>query len=296
MARVKTIYPSDEIYHLWANEAVAYATTRARNKSFDGDAAYSYRAVIARIVRNERGERAFLLAARRWTVTTSKHQGQMRGAIPSDALVFTVSDIDADASPDHLENLEHYSRTIADLTGSISRARKNGPYLRERMLETQEEANRYCQFFDLAPLFDATMLEEARARYAVERAELEAKQEAEYQARAEQTRIEDEDKVVGWLAGVPHVRPSFSYPDTLLRLSADGAEVETSRGATVPVTHARRLYSKLVSGTLAGGDRAGHYAVNRVEESEVIIGCHRIARSEIERFAALVGWTEVNHA
>lgn len=80
----------------------------------------------------------------------------------------------------------------------------------------------------------------------------------------------------------------------MLRLSADKTTVETSRGATVPVQHAKRVLRvvQLFQGRRAEyirGDRSmhlGHYTVDKIAaDGTLYAGCHVIPYSEIERIA-----------
>ena len=80
----------------------------------------------------------------------------------------------------------------------------------------------------------------------------------------------------------------------MLRLSANGAEVETSKGARFPVEHARRGLA-FVRAIVANGAEwvrnghtfhLGHYAIDRIEtDGTVRAGCHVVTRTEIERIA-----------
>lgn len=67
-----------------------------------------------------------------------------------------------------------------------------------------------------------------------------------------------------------------------------GSEVQTSHGAQVPVIEARKLYRALKAGVNVVGQRVGYFMVNRVSEHEVVIGCHTIPLSEVERIAPAV--------
>lgn len=286
---MKTVHPSSEVYHLWAHQAQDHARNGQGNVSFTGLDAYSYRARIASLVPGEgtgAGRLAALVSSHKWSVTTSKHQSYVRRAIPHGMAVFIVPSLD----PDHAVNLEHYAAHAEYLAAKASRARSHRVWLESQATDLQAEANKYCRFFGLADAFDPGMVQEARRRNKAAREAWEAQQERERLARAEQIRIDDAGKVEAWLRGDDDVSLSYSYPDTLLRLTGDGAEVETSRGARVPVSHARHAYRNLSRGLLASGARIGHYQVDQVDETTVTIGCHEIARVEVERFAGVMGW------
>lgn len=78
------------IAHLWANEKKE--SVNGRNFFFEGESIYSYgyHFEAGRIVRNKRGEKAYLINSIHYSSTTSKHQYFVRNAIPTDSKVFSV--------------------------------------------------------------------------------------------------------------------------------------------------------------------------------------------------------------
>lgn len=78
------------IAHLWANEKKESAN--GSNFFFEGESIYSYgyHFEAGRIVRNKRGEKAYLINNIHYSSTTSKHQYFVRNAIPTDSKVFSV--------------------------------------------------------------------------------------------------------------------------------------------------------------------------------------------------------------
>lgn len=78
------------IAHLWANEKQESA--HGSNFYFEGESIYSYgrHFEVGRIVRNKRGEKAYLINDTYYSSTTSKHQYYVREAIPTGSKVFSV--------------------------------------------------------------------------------------------------------------------------------------------------------------------------------------------------------------
>lgn len=74
----------------------------------------------------------------------------------------------------------------------------------------------------------------------------------------------------------------------LLRLSADGAEVETSQGASVPIADALRAWPLLKDKRAPQFD-IGHYKPAEVARGNFRIGCHLIPLAEVETIAAQLG-------
>lgn len=78
------------VAHLWAHEQEESAN--GSNFYFEGESIYSYgrHFEIGRIVRNKRGEKAYLINDTYYSSTTSKHQYYVREAIPTGSKVFYV--------------------------------------------------------------------------------------------------------------------------------------------------------------------------------------------------------------
>lgn len=78
------------VAHLWANEKQESAN--GSNFYFEGESIYSYGShfEVGRIVRNKRGEKAYLINDIYRSSSTSKHQCYVRDAIPTGSKVFSV--------------------------------------------------------------------------------------------------------------------------------------------------------------------------------------------------------------
>lgn len=78
------------VAHLWANEKQESAN--GSNFYFEGESIYSYgrHFEVGRIVRNKRGEKAYLINDIYYSSSTSKHQCRVREAIPTGSKVFYV--------------------------------------------------------------------------------------------------------------------------------------------------------------------------------------------------------------
>jgi hypothetical protein len=82
-------------------------------------------------------------------------------------------------------------------------------------------------------------------------------------------------------------------------LRAINGDMETSKGARVPIGEAERAYKFALRVRAAGWQRNGEqfkvgmYDLDRVNEQGVIAGCHRIAWDEILRFADSMGWQRI---
>ena len=284
---MRTVVSSREVVHLWAHQVQDHARNSSRSVSFNGPSLYSYRAEIARIVDAPTGKVA-LHSSHRWSITTARHQLDARRAIPGSVVSFAVPNLGTSASY-HAANLAYFREQREASLGRAQRARIYGDSYRAQAATMAQRAGRYCEVFTLSS--EDSVVAQVVAEAAEARALL-AANEARYaeEARQEAARVDAElaDSVTLWRQG-GSVNIS-RYSRILLRLSADGESVETSRGAFVPLDHAQRLYGLVVARSVKFGDKCGHYRVDRVGESTLTLGCHEIDRAEIDRLAESFGW------
>ena len=284
----RKVVTSSEVFHLWANQTQDEARNGNDSVSFHRNDAYSYGTIIGRIIKNEAGDKAFLVSDRSYSNTTAKHQSWLRRAIPPIFPVFHFPEVapggwnSISAQPTPIDLLMYYRDQIQTEQGKARRARVHKDWHESRATEWMTEANTICRFFGLSEAFDAQQVDALIAQQ--EQAKRE-RQEREDQAKRE--RLEAE--VIKFREGLPAYL--YNYPDILLRPSADGESIETSLGAVVPLHHARRLFRAWLAGNVLPGDRVGVYNVDRVENGTALqIGCHYIKREEANRLAASLGW------
>lgn len=86
------------IAHLWANEKQENAS--GSNFFFEGESIYSfgYHFEVGRIVRNKRGEKAYLLNNSKYQINcagtyTERHKYLASGAIPDESTIFYMDDL-----------------------------------------------------------------------------------------------------------------------------------------------------------------------------------------------------------
>lgn len=314
MARIKHVVKNP--YHLWAHQTYAvhgnhenHARNSTGNCSFDGTRAYSYRAVIANIFTNSKGERLYLVSPRTWSVTTSGHQSALRSAIPSDCTVVRVHELggnyrDTLSDAEHRANVQELWNRVAEYNGKAKRARKAwSKECNERYaIETMQSLRAYVKFFKLkgkafqVPADD--VLAEAETRLATFQKERDKELAAEAKAWAEAERlrrIEAQESIDKWLAG-ESIRLPYLSGEAFLRINGD--TVETSQGAEAPLDHVKRAMPIVLRAVKSGKEfwpgsestiRLGHYTLRCITaEGDVHVGCHRFTRAEVERFAALL--------
>ena len=313
---MRTVMKSSEVAHVWANRGQTEAKTASRNfyigrADTDGDTVYSYGShfPVGRHVQSADGQRsAVLITTRTYSPTTAGHIRDVESAtrhletfhVPMGAARWNSSD---DTPSGYFAS---YVDRVRETLEKASRARANRPWLIQSAQSLAAEGDRYAQFAGLPtrialPVDLNEALAAARAAKA-ERDRLDAAAVADRRARqaAEQERARAAAlaAVDDWRAGrrssIPYVS---TLPADLLRLTADGQTVETSRGATVPMPHFRRAFRTLKRLHDAGQTYAqnghsmmvGHYRVSRMDAGMVQVGCHSFQWDEVQTFATRAG-------
>jgi hypothetical protein len=296
--RVRHVYPVDMVAHLWAHKA----QDSARNGSnfyFDGDTIYSYGShfPIAKHVETKRG-RAVLFTTRDFSVTTSGHKWTVLGTCKH----LTVFHVQHPTDTDRKAQFAEYRDRYLALARKYSRARSNKPWILNSLRDLVDEANRFAHFFGLRPRLSlpddlSAMETECRAvekRERVRKQREEAKRQREYEAR----RAEAVAKLDNWANGGAIDRFTFGGYDLPIRLRIKGDELQTSRGASVPLAHAvrafriiKRLHDSSKSYERNGHTiHLGHFALDAIDtQGNVRAGCHSVTWQEIERVATIAG-------
>jgi hypothetical protein len=304
--RVKRVYRNNEIGHQFVHNPKE--NVRNGNHTFytENGVCFSYGAHfrIAMRITGVKGKEAIIFNSRTYSPTTSQHQAIVRRAIPPGTVVFNVPNLgfgrnQSEDEAEHRENLEWYFHRVAENTITSARARSSWKkeHHHQRAVELREEAFAYAKFFDFnrpdikrVPKLNSAELEKTRAREASADARRAAKKKAEQQERIQQSgSLAD-----AWRQGGPQHYLLNAIPP-ILRIK--GHLVETSHGASFPITHAKRGLA-LVKAVMAKGEdwnsngrtcKLGHYQISYIsKEGTVRAGCHVVVWSEIECIAGRV--------
>ncbi len=284
----KVLRNHDEVCHVWAQQNQSEG--RAGNIFFEGKSIYSYgrHFEMARFVDDE----TVFITTRGYSVSTAKHLSLVRQAVRHKT-VFTVPNFTY-----HPDNVRYLIDKARDHFDKAKRARKRAEWEMGYGRASVETTRKYITKFQVAvpdshvevwqalhtdtylnSEVQAALLAKARDAQAVER-------EATKQARLARER-EEAEQLEKWVAGdVAWGR--FSE----MRLRVRDEHVETTHGARVPVSEARKLYRALKAGLDVVGQQVGYYRVTRATDSELVIGCHNIPMREVERIAPEVMKTQ----
>lgn len=276
---------NSQVAHLWANKSRESAT--GSSFYFRGDTIYSYGAHFP-IARHYKG--VVLFTTRRHSVTTARHCSIARGAI-SHITVFTVENPMAEPSKVDLKN---YRVRIEAAATQASKARNPQFYL-EQLQSLVNEANSFAEHFGFSTRFE--MPSESEMAELKARAIAAAKKDAKARkARELKAAAELQVAIAEWIEGKRDCIPGNGQRVFLRARIGEQSEMQTSRGARVPLEDAKRAFAFVMAKRAAGWHRngetfpVGEFHLDAVNEFGVVAGCHRIEWAEIERFAKSQNW------
>ena len=298
---MRYVHPNDMVAHLWANQSQESARSANGNFHFRDQTIYSYGGhfPIARLISNDRGERAVLFTSRGYSPTTSHHKSLVSRAIPQGLPVWSVTFPDR-VDPQTCLNctLGHYRETLSK--AKAARASGNRPWLLGKAKELSEQYVALGRFWSIPaePLWSDDWEATYQQIKAAEAAAI-AEREKRERERIERRERELAEQLEQWVAGAdvspPHTRD--------LRLRVTGDELQTSWGARVPLCDAIRVFRVAAicrankrpccdfrQGPCEDAARVGDFQVDHIDEYGTIrAGCHLIGWSESERVAQSLG-------
>lgn len=290
----KVLRDNAQVAHYWANGFQSEG--RAGNMFFEGARIYSYgrHFCIARMLPND----AVAFTTRDYSVNTMRHKSEVRSAIRQQRIVYCHDPADSAR-----QNMAYARHAIRDALLASERP---------RIRQTTRDAHkaRALALADNANAYLGALPEEERQGQepintgALEnvRAELERAEEAAREIADEQRRARHGDLLESleqWRRHEVYVRTGLYELPPALRLSQGGSEVETSHGARIPVTDARKLWALIQRAREGRRDftpgepvPVGAYRLTKIRaDGSIVVGCHDIAFAEIERIAVALDET-----
>lgn len=288
-----------DVAHVWAHRLQEEARNASGSLYFRGDVIFSYGShfPIARHVKMANGEAAVLFTLRDHSVTTAKHKGEVRAAIPNYLTIFYVYNVMETPGKGHLTE---FRDRIATLTNAVAKSKPQSlPKKLSALEEVIEEANFFCESFGMKTRFSMPKnIEELREK-AAQQAVKDAARERRAEAARERKLKEQYDKALlelpAWLSGISDHPPS---PLKYAYMRIVGDEVHTTQHARVHVKDLRNVARAVLNYVRSGRVfvsnglkiMIGPYPLREITaEGEVVVGCHRFQKEEIERIAALIG-------
>ena len=270
---------NSQVAHIWANQSRKEAI--GSHFYFAGDTVWSYSTPIARLYRG-----AVLLVRNQYSNSTARHKSEVSSAA-SHLPIFAVVNPENDPCK---SDVEAYKDDVKAAKERLAKARNKHDAL-FMLQNTVATGNAFCERFGFNTRFsmpseiELAALREQIAKDKIKRAKREAAREARELAAASEAIAEWRDGKID--------RFSYSLP---VCLRVNGESLETSKGASVPLSEAKRAFRFCMAvrekGWHRNGQRfpVGEFQLDAVNSQGVVAGCHRIAWPEIESFAKSQGW------
>lgn len=275
---------SSEVAHRFANQNptpfnnVGTDYARSSNTSFDGHRFYSYNTVIGTFIKNDKGEIAILLNDWNYSVTTAKHQSELRMATRQYEQIFTSQS------------------DVAQVRSSISELLSKWQVAKSKKLDYQSSANylfkklnewyiwnnskgfkKSVEYKEIVEMLSVINSEIDYSTYSA--AKLRRAKNAEKKRQAE-LKKQREREHKQFLVNVSkflnyELDRVWNATEDYLRISKDSMFIETSQRIRIPVESARVLYKMIQAGKDIKGYDIEGYTVKSLN-GHLVVGCHQI--------------------
>jgi hypothetical protein len=289
---MKQVFSSQEAPHIWAKQSQTEGRNSARNVFFEGSRIYSYgrHFCMADIIKPG----IVLINDSGYSVTTAKQLRWVSYAVNHMERIFVPD-------PESLSTcVRDWTYRINQQLGIIGHPRKRPQTkdnARAAISGIIETINRYVEVTqkelpgDFKELILLASNEQASKELAAKIGNENAQREKEQRERQKELNAEREreksENFERWKQGYNIYYHDFREFPVALRVK--DSNVETSFGAKVTYESAKLLYSLIVAGKDIKGHNIDGYTVISLN-GVLTIGCHKIERSEIERFAQTQNW------
>jgi hypothetical protein len=305
---MRHVFNTSEVPHIWAQRS--QQSGRGGNLFFEGDSIYSYgrHFEIARFVARKK-QTVVLLTTRTYSHSTSSHVSMTWRAV-SHQKIFHVPLANETSKNNPRAWFEYYRGCVDGSLEKASRARKNREWYFNSAIASAKEGNEFAEYFGLRQRITLPENIDEAIAAAKERdrrqREKNAAQERKRQQQRERREAEARKQAIidldEWrTGGIDRTDFDWALGYTALRLTANGADIQTSKGARFPIEHGQRAYEilKRLHDRQESYQRnghtihCGHYSIDSLDTSGIVrAGCHTLAWEEIERLATIAGWTE----
>jgi len=265
---MKTVFSNRELTHVYAQQSQHYG--RSANMFFEGTELYSYgkHYLLAEFIDNE----TVLINDTGYSNTTSKHISLAISAT-SHKRQFFVKETD----------LTEVYNTITDYLQKLPKARVNKEYYLKVILKLFKSLNQYLEYTETKT--KVSKLQKYKdIKTIVQRLETEKetilKEVAELNKRkAQREKEKQKEQIKLWRNN--EIRYINKLSQSLLRLSLDKKQIETSGGVNIETKKAKVLYKLIEAGKDIKGFKLDYYTVLGIKDNTLKIGCHNIPLQEV---------------
>ena len=265
---MKTVFSNRELTHVYAQQSQYYG--RSSNMFFEGTELYSYgkHYLLAEFIDNE----TVLINDTGYSNTTSKHISLVISAT-SHKRQFFIAETD----------LNEVYNTITSYLKKLPRARENKEYYLKQILKLFRSLNKYLEYTETKTKVSKTKkykdLETIVQRLETDKESI-LKEVAELNKRkAQREKEKQKEQIKLWRNH--EIRYLNRSAKSLLRLSLDKKQIETSGGVNIETKKAKVLYKLIEAGKDIKGFKLDYYTVIGIQDNMLKIGCHNIPLQEV---------------
>lgn len=298
-----------ECAHAWA--AQTQDEGQGNSMHFKGPTIYSFGWwPMATYAKNKAGQTVVIVRGESYSSYTSRHQSYMRSAIKWTRVITIYPGREQSNVAEWTDCKLMRRRTlelIADALGKAKRARKNTQWHLDSAQRLADSFNELLTFVGTKRVKPITLdgeLDADLAKLVLEgerQAKRDAKERREREAEIARREAAEEQESIRllalWITG--EAVSVWALRRQPCRLRVKDNEIETSHGASVPVSYAPRLWSLIEHVRAretkdyyypAGDYEVGRYRLNYVtNEGDLRIGCHDIPYDSIKPIAIQLG-------
>lgn len=266
---MKTVFSNRELTHVYAQQTQEQG--RSGSMFFYGAKIYSYgyHYLLGEFIDNE----TILINDTGYSNTTSKHISMLIDATSHKRQFFITK-----------TDLTKVHDTITSYLQKLPKARnKKGYYLKETF-NLFKSFNKYLEYTKTKTKV-SKLKEYKEIKKIVQRLETEKetilKEVAEISKRkAQREKEKQKEQIRLWRNH--EIRYINKLSQSLLRLSLDKNQVETSGGVNIETKKAKVLYKLIEAGKDIKGFKLDYYTVIGIQDNTLKIGCHNIPLKEVE--------------
>ena len=265
---MRTRFSNSELVHVYAQQTQEHG--RANSMFFEGTKIYSYgyHYLLGNFIDNK----TILINDKGHSTTTSKHI-RMLSAATRQYKIFYVTET----------NLDLVHEEIKQTLSKIPKARVNKAQYLNSIISLFETLNEYLGHTKTKTKV-SKLPKYKEIKKIVQRLETEKDQillEVSEMNKAKAKRLQEKQKENINLWRSYEKNYLYGLKHSLLRLSKDCTNVETSGGVKIETQKAKALYKLIKSGKDIKGFKLDYYTVIGIKDNILKIGCHNIPMKEV---------------
>tara|TARA_B100001093_G_scaffold508836_1_gene571797 strand:+ start:236 stop:1132 length:897 start_codon:yes stop_codon:yes gene_type:complete len=296
---------NSQVAHIWANQSKT--TAKGSNFFFNNNSIYSYghHFEVARLVQTEKGNKTIaLFEPRTYSNSTNRHQSLAKNAVHGlhESFDFQLPSYDL-TRDDFLRSFNRFGNIVIDSLKKSKRAIKYKDWHIRDAVNAVEQWNKLKAYFP-------TLTKGIKKLKTLDQHQIDKLVESEKKQKAieaKKRKKEIDAKIKLWLNhdinSLPHdaktmIRQKALSKNFGLKITSKIRllnEIETSRGAIVPLDHAKLFFNAIKRFEKNPNEcksrfRVGHFTLDRLTTKGAKIGCHLLEWKEINRFAKTMNW------